>query len=79
MFTLQGLNPSHLVGGHDTLSCCEQGLRLQIQASHIGHFLIGGLIRRAIEPVTTPVRFEVDLILKNARRGARKWSRQCPV
>jgi len=72
VFPFQGLDAGHLVGGYHTLPRCLQGLRLQVQRSDIGHFLIGGCLRGAIEPVATPMRFEVDLILKNARRGARK-------
>lgn len=79
MFAFQSLDPGHLVRGDHTFPCGVQGRRLQVQVSHIGHFLISGLFRRAVEPVTTPVRFAVDLILKNARRGALRWSRRCRV
>ena len=72
MFPFQGLDTSHFVGGHHTLPRGMQRRRLQVQGRDIGHFLISGFLWCAIKPVATPVWFEVDLILKNAPRGAQK-------
>ena len=40
---------------------------------------VGSLVRLPIEPVATPMRFEIDLMLKNAPRGAPKSLQQSPV
>ena len=79
MFALQGLDAGHLIGRHHTFALFEQGLRLKIELRDIGHFLIGGLIGLGIEPIPASRRLELGLIVKNARHGAQKSSRQSPV
>jgi hypothetical protein len=68
------LDASHFVRRQHSLADFSQGGRLPVQRGQVGHFRIGQYIRFRIEPVATLVRFEVGLLLKTARHGARKWS-----
>jgi hypothetical protein len=50
---------------------------LRVQRRQVSHFLLGQGLRLGIEPRATLVRFEIGLILKNARHGAWRSSQQC--
>ena len=77
MFALQGLDAGHLIGRHHPLTGLSQRLGFKVERGEISHFLICRLIWFRVEPIAASMRLEIDLILKNDRHGARKWSRQC--
>jgi hypothetical protein len=79
MFALQRLDAGHFVRRQYPLTGFYQGGRLPVQRGQVGHFHIGQRIRFRIEPIATLVRLEIGLIVKNARHGAWRWSRQCRV
>src|SRR5918994_5562991 len=75
-FTLQGLDAGHLVGRHHAFAYIKEGIGLQVELGDLGKFLVRRLIGLSVEPIAASMRFELELILKNDRHGARKWSRQ---
>ena len=72
VFALQGLDTAHLIGRHHAFTGFQQSLGFKIEIGKIGHLLIGHLIGLGGEPVAASMWFEIDLILKNDRHGARK-------
>ena len=79
MCALQGLDPGPLIGGHHPFTRCTQDLGVQGQVSDIRYLLLGGRIRLGVQPLPTPVRLALGLMVKNDRHGARRWSGQSHI
>ena len=79
LWTRQGLETWHRVGGPPPFPGGPHGWGLQGEGGHLGPGLLGSLVRRALEPGATPRRFALALMVTNARRGAPHASRPSPV
>jgi hypothetical protein len=74
----EGWAAGQCVRGHPPLPRCGHGLGRPGAGRASGHVLLGGR-RRALAPVTTPLRLAGAVIVKHAYHGTRTSSRQSPA
>ncbi|MDE0040438.1 MAG: hypothetical protein OXT74_00230, partial [Candidatus Poribacteria bacterium] len=65
-FSLCCLYTCHLITTHQVSALLSQLLSVMVQVTHFLHFSIEHLLFFRVEPIPTWVRFQIELLLKNA-------------
>ncbi len=74
VFALKRLNAGHLIDRERPFAGFQQLCRLRVETGQISDLGLRLRVGFAVEPVAALMRLQLDLILKNARRVARRSS-----